>query len=170
MVQSTNIVEIQSCVEMADRETPTERIEELRDETSLSQREAEVRAWMEEGLSQEQIADELDIDKSTVGSYASRMNAKLDEAYSTYKKVEVENIAVRCLGCGANVEDGPVLADWPVCEPCFRTLWRDWFDTETDIDLSRERIDDMLDRRVTLLAEINERLIEAQAKNISEER
>ena len=55
----------------------------LADETTLSQREADVAALKDMGNTQGEIADILGIDRSTVGTYAGRIAEKVMRAERT---------------------------------------------------------------------------------------
>jgi len=60
------------------------RADELADETTLSQREAEVAAHKQvTGASHATIADRLGLDKSTVDEYSRRINSKAHTAAVT---------------------------------------------------------------------------------------
>lgn len=55
----------------------------LHDETTLSEREADVAALRDIGLTQGEIADLLGIDRSTVATYNGRVVAKVEAAQRT---------------------------------------------------------------------------------------
>lgn len=57
-----------------------ELAEELADETSLKRREAEVFVLKDRGLSHAEIAEELEIAKSTVDEYSRRINDRIERA------------------------------------------------------------------------------------------
>ncbi|WP_179204610.1 HNH endonuclease [Halobacterium hubeiense] len=66
----------------------TDRVEELHEKTALSEQEARVQALRERGLERQEIAEELDIAKSTVREYVKRVDNKRREAKSTASVLE----------------------------------------------------------------------------------
>lgn len=65
----------------------TERGRELVDRTTLSDREADVVALLEAGLSRPEIAEELDLAKGTIDGYAGRAREKFDLARRTSEEL-----------------------------------------------------------------------------------
>jgi len=65
---------------VADYET---RAATLTEQTVLKPREAEVRALKEQGLTHQEIADRLNLSKSTVDEYSRRINDRLERARAT---------------------------------------------------------------------------------------
>lgn len=73
------------------------RTKELRSNTMLSPREAEVAAYREQDWTLAEIAEELDLAEGTVNSMAHRINEKLNEALTTINELEDE--LWRCPEC-----------------------------------------------------------------------
>lgn len=152
---------------MTTPEAVDERIEELRERTALSPREAKVQAGKEQGYTHKQIAERLELDKSTVDEYSRRVQGKHEKAVRTIREVDVDAIQARCLSCGKDVEDEPVLADYPVCETCFRQLWSYWFERRVRMNIPRGEVNRMVDKRVNFLNDVNQALIKEMAMDLS---
>ena len=60
-----------------------ERARNLQETTALKRREAEVQALKEQGLSHAEIADVLDLSKSTVDEYSRRISDRKKRARAT---------------------------------------------------------------------------------------
>lgn len=67
----------------------TERATDLQERTSLKRREAEVYALKEAGYSHAEIAEELDLAKSTVDEYSRRITDRVNRARATLEEVDV---------------------------------------------------------------------------------
>ncbi len=65
-----------------------DRAEELAERTGLKRREADVAALKEEGLTHQEISEELEISKSAVDTYSQRINERLDEARGTLEELD----------------------------------------------------------------------------------
>ena len=57
----------------------------LKNETALKTREAEVQALKEQGLTHAQIAERLEISKSTVDEYSRRINDRIRRSKATIR-------------------------------------------------------------------------------------
>ncbi|PSQ42886.1 hypothetical protein BRD17_07450 [Halobacteriales archaeon SW_7_68_16] len=65
-----------------------ERAELLAERTVLKQREAEVQALKEAGRTHAEIAETLDLSKSTIDEYSRRINDRLVRAEATLDEIE----------------------------------------------------------------------------------
>ncbi len=65
-----------------------DRATELEETTALKRREAEVQARKERGDTHQEIADALDLSKSTVDEYSRRINQRIAEARATIAELE----------------------------------------------------------------------------------
>lgn len=75
---------------MGETATYMERAEALVETTALKRREAEVYALKEQGLSHAEIADELEISKSTVDEYSRRINDRVERARATLAELDLD--------------------------------------------------------------------------------
>lgn len=72
---------------MGQTEDVEQRASYLSNTTVLSEREAEVQALKEAGLTHEQIAERLEVSKSTVDEYSRRINQRLKQAKATVRQL-----------------------------------------------------------------------------------
>lgn len=75
---------------MVDKNHISERVEQLQNETLLSDRESEVFARMERGFTTNRIAMELEISESSVESHKSNLKERLGKAKVTVDNVNLE--------------------------------------------------------------------------------
>lgn len=70
-------------------ESYEDRAEYLVEHTALKRREADVYALKEQGLTHAEIAERLDLSKSTVDEYSRRINDRVARAQATLEEVSV---------------------------------------------------------------------------------
>lgn len=69
-----------------------ERTEELKEHTTLSGRESEVWALHEQGLTRDEIAERLEIERPTIDEYVRRVRQKVRTAYRTAAEVDDQSL------------------------------------------------------------------------------
>lgn len=68
-----------------------DRAAELKERTELKQREAEVQAWGEAGLSRIEIADRVGIAVATVDTYRARIKKRLRRCKQTIEELDADD-------------------------------------------------------------------------------
>lgn len=68
-----------------------DRAAELKERTELKQREAEVQAWGEAGLSRTEIADRVGIAVATVDTYRARIKKRLRRCKQTIEELDADD-------------------------------------------------------------------------------